>query len=1234
MKKRSLFCLFCSPIIICLIQLFFLTEIVYGQTNTAPRASFIISPSPGYTTSIFLFDASGTSDDEDLPGWLEVRWDWTNDGIWDTNYSTNLTVSHKCSIAGSYTIALEARDTEGLINRTTRNLTVLQGPTETGTVTDIDGNIYKTVKIGNQWWMAENLKVKHYRNGDPIVDGTGNSWSTNWHEGTYGYPNRDENNFDVYGLLYNWRSADDSRNIAPMGWKVASDTDWLILLNYLGGTVSAGSSMKESGSEHWYGNDIETTNGSGFTALPAGRLDFAGVPGGINEYGLFWSSTELGFYDAGHLGLTRSSGTIKGSQSKSYGFSIRCLKSSGPLNTAPYAYFDLLPSNGSTQTEFVFDASACSDAEDPSDSLKVRWDWNGDGIWDTIYSKNKIVKKQYFKSGTFNVILQVKDKGEEIHSVSKSVTVSSSPVETGTVTDIDGNVYKTVKIGQQWWMAENLKGKHYRNGDPIPNGTGSLSNRTSGAFCYPGNDENNISEYGLLYNWYAVNDINNVSPENWRIPTDVDWKKLEMYLGISQSELNQENYRGTKEGGYLKETGFEHWNSPNVGATNESNFFALPAGGNGDDFFSGLNENTAFWTSTENSTGRAWVRVLHTDEAGITRASFEKDNCYSIRCIRDTQLPIQYSLTLSSLPLEAGIVTESGSGMYNAGSSVILTATPSPGYSFTGWSGDATGSTNPLTVTMDANKAITANFEFDQNNPVVKINLRAILQGCYNTNTDQLSTLLTAESYIPQTSPYCEDQCSVGSIPIDVTDWVLVQLFNSISDAPLVSKSAFLRRDGYLVHTDGSIGINVDAQPGNYFVGLVHRNHITVMTSSAITLSTNEGILYDFTTGADKYYGGNGSVEVESGIWGMWAGDINHDGFVTTRDYKIWFESERAGSAGYLHSDVNLDGVVNDSDYSIWLSNSQKGATSYKRMGDTSGICLSADSLNFGAVAVGDESEKTIYINNTGTATLQITSLNIENTSFSVLGSSYYSIESGSYQDVKVRFTPTSSIHYTAVLQINNNSADGVKEVTLTGTGSEFGTVTDIDGNIYKTVKIGNQWWMAENLKVKHYRNGEEIPYVIGSGSWATLTIGAYCYYDYRDDLGSKYGGLYNWYAVNDSRGLAPEGWHLPSDADWQTLKDYLNGDAAAGGKMKETGEAWASPNIGATNESGFSALPGGEIDEVGTFRHSYTNGKFWYSSDFSNDAAWYCSLYYAGSYADRTGAFKRTGLSVRCIRD
>jgi uncharacterized protein (TIGR02145 family) len=214
-----------------------------------------------------------------------------------------------------------------------------------------------------------------------------------------------------------------------------------------------------------------------------------------------------------------------------------------------------------------------------------------------------------------------------------------SAENTGTVKDIDGNTYKTVKIGDQWWMAENLKTTHYRNGDAIPAETDSSawSNLSTGAYCNSDNDEANVEAYGRLYNWFTVIDSRNLTPAGWHVPSDEEWKQLEMYLGMSREAADQENYRGTDEGGKLKETGTTHWHNPNEGATNETGFSAFPGGSrdsksNFNDFMGYL---AAFWSSTEGSDGGRWFRYLPFDGSQIGRSTRNKRGGGSIRCIRD-----------------------------------------------------------------------------------------------------------------------------------------------------------------------------------------------------------------------------------------------------------------------------------------------------------------------------------------------------------------------------------------------------------------------------------------------------------------------------------------------------------------------------------------------------------------------------------------------------------------------
>jgi len=538
--------------------------------------------------------------------------------------------------------------------------------------------------------------------------------------------------------------------------------------------------------------------------------------------------------------------------------------------------------------------------------------------------------------------------------------------------------------------------------------------------------------------------------------------------------------------------------------------------------------------------------------------------------------------------------------------------------------------------------------------------------------------------------------------------------------------------------------------------------------------------------------------------------------------------------------------------------------------GTIGAIGLSLSSLDFGSVTLGNTLDKTLRISNIGNAILQVSSMSTTNAAFTIVGSTSFNINPGNYQDVTVRFTPTTATTYNATLRINNNSAESVKEIALMGTGdnisiqwifvpggtyrmgdtfnvgrtnekpvhdvtvndfylskyevtvaqyrefcnatghimpsappwgwidnhpivriswydaqaycqwsdcrlpteaeweyaaraggkdekwagtsqedslrnyswydvNSFGTthvvgtkkpnglglydmsgnvcewcadwhddnyyysspsmnpqgpssgsyrsvrggswtyisdygrsayrnsdgpekttnysgfrivkassavqegsVTDYDGNVYKTVKIGDQWWMAENLKATHFNNGDPISNVTDAIEWGNLTTSAYCIYDNEPMYAESYGHLYNGFAVTDSRKIAPTGWHIPSDAEWHTLLDFLGGEAVAGGKMKATGSTWFSPNTGATNESGFTALPGGYRDRgtvhngyaaVFIFRDKYAT--FWSQPETIppyRTAFWLLRF----DFSDALGGsnYEQSGFSIRCIKD
>jgi uncharacterized protein (TIGR02145 family) len=188
-------------------------------------------------------------------------------------------------------------------------------------------------------------------------------------------------------------------------------------------------------------------------------------------------------------------------------------------------------------------------------------------------------------------------------------------------------------------------------------------------------------------------------------------------------------------------------------------------------------------------------------------------------------------------------------------------------------------------------------------------------------------------------------------------------------------------------------------------------------------------------------------------------------------------------------------------------------------------------------------------------------------------------------------------------------------------------------------VTIGNQVWMTENLNVDKFRNGDPIPEAKTEEEWIIAGENgqpAWCYYNNNPENGDRYGKLYNWHAVNDSRSLAPEGWKIPSDEDWSILTDYLGEKRVAGDKMKST-DFWADNNGesgNGTNESGFSGLPGGTRYSNGTFSDFGSLGYWWSSTEGSTSDAWLRYLNYVHGFVFRYGRRKGSGFSVRCLRD
>jgi uncharacterized protein (TIGR02145 family) len=217
---------------------------------------------------------------------------------------------------------------------------------------------------------------------------------------------------------------------------------------------------------------------------------------------------------------------------------------------------------------------------------------------------------------------------------------------------------------------------------------------------------------------------------------------------------------------------------------------------------------------------------------------------------------------------------------------------------------------------------------------------------------------------------------------------------------------------------------------------------------------------------------------------------------------------------------------------------------------------------------------------------------------------------------------------------VNHNPTNG-KTTALFDPYSTYETLTDVDGNVYKTIVIGMQTWMAENLRTVQFRNGDSILKVTGDSLWGHTQMAAYCNYANTGSLDTiaTYGRLYNWYAMSDDRKIAPAGWHVATYDDWMILHYYVGvNDGAA---LKEKGEKhWFSPNSGAANNSGFTALPGGMRSPDGSYDTKGAWGNWWSPKIYNSDVDLMITFLY-NNYQGGSGYIgKNYGLSVRCVKD
>jgi uncharacterized protein (TIGR02145 family) len=1134
---------------------------------------------------------------------------------------------------------------------------------ETGSAQDSrDGKIYRTVKIGYQWWLAQNLDLYTY---------TGSS-----------YYEKDSLLYSAGGRLYNVQMA---QNVCIPGWHLPSEAEWRILETTLGMDPSE---LDKTG---WRGTDegAKLFKGApdGFDAEFGGLLDGDGKFTGYNTIATYWTSTQyLSSGEYWYRGINSARTDIhRDKYGDPYMHSVRCVK-----NDKPYLVTDSVGSIGE------FSATAYSRIlSDGGRSITARGVcWNktsgpttsnshtndGTGTSDfvseatgldqntTYYLRAYATNDQGTAYGneitfTTNVALPV------VTTITASAITSTTASGGGNVTDSKG--FSITKRGVCWSTAPapTTTSAHTTNGSGTgvfissitglqPNtkyyvrayatssaGTGygnevifrtlfqyptgtytdtrdgriyttitigdqqwmqeNLSYRKVPGSVYYNSDSANYSHYGRLYNWQAALEA---CPSGWHLASDEEWKTLEIEMGMSIPNADIIGWRGTTEGSKLVEGGTSGFEVLFAGQWYPGNYY-------GDEGDIGV-----FWTSTESDASNAWYRGFNTEHADIHRYAYPKDYKYSVRCLKN-MLPVLTTTaatgTTDSSTFSGGIISYDGGALVTA-------------------RGVCWGTAHNPTISNDTTNDGTG-------------------AGSYVSHILGLSP---AKTYYVRAYATNSEGTAYGS-EISVTTYtglprVITAAVSSITDTTAVSGGSITSNGGLSVTAKGVCWNTT----GNPTITDNKTNNGTGSTSFVSNMShllpnTTYYVRAYATNGNGTGYGNPVTFSTQTSL-----------PKVTTKTITAITDSSAAGG-GNVTSDGGLTVSARGVCWNITGNPTIAGAKTSDGSGTgtfSSALTGLLPNTHYYVRAYATNSEGTAYGNQVTFTTTQSIDIPVLTTSVVTGITDNSAVSGGNVSNdggaaVTARGVCWSTSHNPTVLSDKTSNGSGMGSFTAnltgladrttyyvrayatnsagTGYGNEqsftttfrTGTITDVrDGQDYATVKIGTGWWLAENLNYS----------VAGS---------AY----YEDDstaYAEAYGRLYTWSAMMNGaasgnlnpsgiQGICPAGWHIPGIAEWSELITYLGGSATAGSELKEQGTAyWKNPNNDATNASGFTARPAGTITEAMVSGDITTHAYIWTAteSDAANAYIKWMSNNSASVIESTVG--KDTYRSVRCKKD
>lgn len=1142
-------------------------------------------------------------------------------------------------------------------------------PTASKTITynfvecaDSEGNNYGVIQIGTQTWMVENLKTGHYRNGDPIPNITSSSEWSKLKEGAFCiYNNSTAANF--YGYFYNWYAVNDSRNIAPEGWHVPSDSEWQTLQSYIsvhtgssgniGKALASNSAWNSSTSANAIGNKPENNNSSGFTAYPAGLRKTAGSFANAGEYTYWWSTTESSTnkYPWTRLLCVNCNDMSRNYNYKEDGLSVRCVRDAvaptlKTTEVAAIVSFSAISGGvftndggaGITSKGVCWSTSpnpttADSKTNEGSGSAEFSSKLTGLTANTTYYVRAYATNSAgtgYGNEVSFKTLVEGTIVEPKLTTIEGTSVTATTAISGGEITNTGGA--DILAKGVCWSTQNNptIAGLFTNDGSRNEGFTSSIAGLKPDSTYYIRAYATNIAGTG-----YGNSVKIKALPAGATMIKDID--------GFAYNTVK---------------IGSQYWMVENLRTETFGNGDKIPFVESENEWVN-LSGGAYCYYSNDVNAGNLYGKLYNgyvvSDSRGIAPEGWHVPG-------EDDWLLLESYLGANSASMGTPVkALASETGWNQSDLSGTVGFEPSQNNT-TGFSALPGGSRYDDGAFKNLGASVSwwttgSGISYYENFVTLTYNNKDVYHGSYYKKLGYyircvkdavIPELITAEL----TNIYEVSAVSGGSVVTNGGAKITSKgVCWGTSPNPTIAGSKTENGTGDETFTSKLTGLTANT---TYYVrayatnkaGTGYGQEISFKTLAEVvvvvpTLTTSE--ITEITENSAKSGGavtntGGAEITAKGICWGTSAEPTIADAKTTNGTGDVSFKS-------------SLANLVPNTTYYVRAYATNKAGTGY-------GNAVSFKTLPAPLVPVLSTVEASQI-----TAISAVSGGNITNNGGAEIiargicwsSSPEPSVEGlktvdgegmGSYVS-KINGLKPDTTYYVRAYATNKAGTGYGNTITIKALKAEATMVIDIDGNAYHTVKIGDQVWMVENLSTTRYRNGKSIPNVTGDEEWGSMNSGAWCYYNNDFNNGNKYGKLYNWFAATDVSGLAPEGWHVPSSEELRILGEYVKanpGFSETSGKALGSVTDWEYSDIQGTvgyemetnNSSGFNGLPAGMRYGGASFSELNELTYWWSVNQFEMDEewAWFGSIYYEISSFGIFAMPKTEGASVRCIKD